>query len=86
MVTDTTMMIDSQLVQLIAPYKIKLETNISRIIATSNEEMVKGRPESKLTNFLGDLLLEEGKRYFKEHGKDIEPDMEVYEPLFLKEK
>ena len=78
LVTDTTMIIDSQLVQLIAPYKIKLEKNISRIIATSNEEMVKGRPESKLTNFLGDLLLEEGKRYLKENGKKIEPDISFF--------
>ena len=77
-VTDSLMPVDSQLVALYSPYKQKLEKNISQIIAVSGEEMIKSRPESKLTNFLGDLLLEEGTRYLNQQGNNLHPDISFF--------
>ncbi len=78
LVSDTVNQLDSQLVQLYQPYKKKLEKDMSRVIAVSVKEMVKGKPESELTNFLADLLLEEGTRILKESGKNFRPDISYF--------
>lgn len=54
--------LDSQLVLLYLPYKNILEKDMGRVISFSEKEMVKGKPESGLTNLLADLLLEEGQK------------------------
>lgn len=54
---------DSEVVDLVEPYKEKLEKDMKRVLAVSDQEMVKGKPESLLTNFMSDLLLEEGQKY-----------------------
>ncbi len=77
-VSDSAMPIDSQLVYLYLPYKQKLEKNITRVISKTREEMIKSKPESNLTNFLADLLLEEGKRTLLEKGSNIEPDISFF--------
>lgn len=69
-VSDSVTQIDSQLVSLYLPFKNILEKDMSRIVAISAEEMIKDRPESNLTNFLADLLLQEGK----DIAADLEPD------------
>ena len=48
--------LDNQVVQLYLPFKKILEKDMNRVISVSGMEMQKGRPESYLTNFLGDLL------------------------------
>ena len=78
MVTDSAMPGDSQFISLYLPYKQKLEERISKVISVSHEEMVKGKPESKLTNFLADILLEEGAWVAKEKGYNIQPDISFY--------
>ena len=60
-VADNVSSLDSQLVLLYLPYKNILEKDIGRVISFSELEMVKGKPESGLTNLLADLLLEEGQ-------------------------
>jgi 2',3'-cyclic-nucleotide 2'-phosphodiesterase (5'-nucleotidase family) len=77
-VSDSAMPVDSQLVYLYLPYKQELEKNITRIISVTREEMVKGKPESNLTNFLADLLLEEGSRSTGISGQTIEPDISYF--------
>jgi 2',3'-cyclic-nucleotide 2'-phosphodiesterase (5'-nucleotidase family) len=77
-VTDSIVPVDSQLVHLYLPYKQKLEKNISRVISITREEMVKNKPESNLTNFLADLLLEEGIKTKGVNGEDIEPDISFF--------
>ncbi len=61
-VTDDINPLDSQLVRLYLPYKNILEKDMGRVIAYSEKEMVKNKPESGLTNLLSDLLLEEGQK------------------------
>lgn len=41
---------------------------MSEVISVTDEAMFKQKPESKLTNYLSDLLLEEGIKYCK--GQD----------------
>lgn len=46
---------------LIAPYKIKIQEETNRVIGHSKQTLVKGKPESLLTNFASDLLLVNSK-------------------------
>jgi 2',3'-cyclic-nucleotide 2'-phosphodiesterase (5'-nucleotidase family) len=57
--------LDSQLVLHYLPYKQQLEQDMQRVISVSENEMAKDKPESLLTNFLADLLIEEGKTEFQ---------------------
>jgi 2',3'-cyclic-nucleotide 2'-phosphodiesterase (5'-nucleotidase family) len=77
-VSDSVTQLDSQLVSIYLPYKNMLEKDMSRVIAVSGEEMVKDRPESNLTNFLADLLLEEGKEIATEIGENFHPAISYY--------
>jgi 2',3'-cyclic-nucleotide 2'-phosphodiesterase (5'-nucleotidase family) len=77
-VTDSFMPVDSQLVLSYLPYKNILEKDMLRVISISSEEMVKNRPESNLTNFLADLLLEEGEKELKKLGKEFRPDISYF--------
>ncbi len=77
-VSDALIPIDSQFVKLYLPYKMELERDMKRVISFSQEEMVKRRPESNLTNFLADLLLEEGGRQLQILGRDIQPDISYF--------
>lgn len=44
--------------ELIMPYKADLNEQMSAVLNTSKEDLVKGRPESKLGNFMADLSYE----------------------------
>lgn len=59
--------VDSSVVRLVQPYKDKLAGKMREVIGSGTTELIKGRPESKLTNYLGDLLLKEGQSYAKSH-------------------
>ena len=54
--------VDSQIIRIYQPYKDILDKDMNRVISISEIEMIKDKPESELTNFLADLLLEEGKQ------------------------
>ncbi|MBT3383840.1 MAG: 5'-nucleotidase C-terminal domain-containing protein [Prolixibacteraceae bacterium] len=70
--------LDHQLVQLYLPFKNILDKDMDRVISVSEMEMQKGRPESFLTNFLGDLLLQEGKKEFVKLGLEKEPAISYF--------
>jgi 2',3'-cyclic-nucleotide 2'-phosphodiesterase (5'-nucleotidase family) len=65
--------IDSQLVQLYLPYKKMMDKDMGRVISFSDNEMVKGKPESGLTNLLSDLLLAEGQKSAVKNNLQIKP-------------
>lgn len=77
-VSDSIMAVDSQLLQVYLPYKQIIDEDMSRVISVSAQEMVKNKPESNLTNFLGDLLLEQGEKVMIKMGKDIKPDISYF--------
>ncbi len=70
--------VDSQLVQIYLPYKKILEKDMSRVISFSETELTKAKPESSLTNFLADLLLNEGREEAKKSGLDFQPQISYY--------
>lgn len=59
------------LLELLHPYKQKLETDMSRTLAISDVEMMKGKPESNMTNFMADMLLEEARSYCKINNMEM---------------
>ena len=70
--------IDSQLVKIYLPLKIIIEKDMNRVISFSEEEMKKNRPESSLTNFLSDLLLDEGKKEAAKMNLQIQPAVSFF--------
>uniref|UniRef100_UPI003217D7CD 5'-nucleotidase n=1 Tax=uncultured Draconibacterium sp. TaxID=1573823 RepID=UPI003217D7CD len=70
--------LDSSIIQLYNPYKTILEKDMSRVISFSEIEMTKGKPESFLTNFLGDVLLAEGENVAKAQGLNLIPDVSFF--------
>ena len=77
-VSNNELAVDSQLIQMYLPYKNILEKDINRVISISEKEMIKKRPESYLTNFLADLLLEEAKIEAETSQLEIEPTISYY--------
>ena len=77
-VSDSLNQLDSHMVQIYLPYKKILEKDMNRVIAVSEREMLKGKPESGLTNFLADLLLEEGNEYLKNSPHNFQTDISYF--------
>jgi 2',3'-cyclic-nucleotide 2'-phosphodiesterase (5'-nucleotidase family) len=69
---------DSAMIRTYLPYKTNLEKDMSRVIGFTTVEMEKGKPESLLTNFLGDLLLDEGNQYLKQSGKPFSASLSYF--------
>ncbi len=70
--------LDSSIVNLYAPYKEILDDDMNRVISVSEMDMEKDKPESLLTNFLGDLLLYEGKKEAGVQDLGIVPAVSYY--------
>lgn len=51
---------------LIAPYKAEKEASMNVVIGEVAETMEVGKPESKLTNLIADILLTEGRQYVED--------------------
>ncbi|MFW6309969.1 MAG: 5'-nucleotidase C-terminal domain-containing protein [Prolixibacteraceae bacterium] len=77
-VSGSTTGIDSQVVEVFLPYEKILDKDMSKVIAVAEEKMVKEKPESGLTNFLADLLLEQGAKKAKSAGLQIKPDISYF--------
>lgn len=66
---------DSSIISLVAPYKNNLEADMSKVIAISDEQLVRKKPESKLTDLIADIVMEAGDSYCKTNNKDFTPDV-----------
>ena len=69
---------DSSIIKLYQPYKEILDKDMNRVISVSGFQMEKDKPESLLTNFLADMLLEEATIVAKEKELDIVPDVSYF--------
>ncbi|WP_423128107.1 5'-nucleotidase C-terminal domain-containing protein [Gaoshiqia sp. Z1-71] len=67
--------IDSSIILLVAPYQTELKEDMLEIIGTCDAELVKGKPESLLTNYLSDLLLDEGDKLAEKYAQKPYPDL-----------
>ncbi len=65
--------IDSSFVKKYLPFKEKLDSEMDEVIGYSKSDLVKNKPESKMTNFLADLLLGESSLILKKSGSEIVP-------------
>jgi 2',3'-cyclic-nucleotide 2'-phosphodiesterase (5'-nucleotidase family) len=54
--------VDPGVVDLIKPYKAKLDLTMNDVISYNEVELTKGKPNSGLTNWVADALLEEARR------------------------
>jgi len=48
---------------------------MTKVVAISTEKLIRRMPESKLTDLIADVLMEEGDNYCKTHNKNFSPDM-----------
>jgi len=54
---------DPAFIEILSPYKAKVTTEMSEVISYSDTSLVSYRPESPLSNFISDLILDHGKKY-----------------------
>ena len=66
---------DSLLESFVKPYRDSIEHDMSGLVAVSATPIVKGKPESKLTNLVSDILLNYGKTYCADKGLNIDLDV-----------
>lgn len=67
--------IDSSIVNIVDPYAVDVDREMREVVAVSNVELVKKKPESLLTNYLSDILLYEGQMFASRYpGRPI-PDL-----------
>ena len=57
---DSTIGFSQELEKTIEPYREQIKAKMERVIGYSDTDLLKGRPESLLTNFVGDIILHEG--------------------------
>jgi len=50
--------VDSNIIKMISPYKNKLDKEMNEVICYTKNDLIKGKPESTLGNFICDLSLE----------------------------
>jgi len=50
--------VDSNIIKIISPYKNKLDKEMNEVICYTKNDLIKGKPESTLGNFICDLSLE----------------------------
>ncbi|MBK9734145.1 MAG: 5'-nucleotidase C-terminal domain-containing protein [Saprospiraceae bacterium] len=54
--------VDTKIATIIEPFKNQLDKTMNEVIGINDEEMVKGKPNSKLTNWFADVLLMETQK------------------------
>lgn len=67
--------VDSVMESIVKPYRDSIENDMNTLVALSAAPLVKGKPESKLTNQVADILLDFGIAYAKKHQLNILPDV-----------
>jgi len=65
--------LDSLSESMVKPYRDSIEHDMSTLIAISASPLVKGKPESKLTNLVSDILLDSGTAYCLKQNLNIRP-------------
>lgn len=68
--SDTTLK-DASINETVAPYKKQLEQSMNEVLNISEHEMLVGKNESLLGNFVADLVLETSKRKYPQEKIDL---------------
>ncbi|MBA4411112.1 MAG: 5'-nucleotidase [Bacteroidota bacterium] len=65
---------DSGVQAIIKPFRDSIANDMSKLVAVSATPLVKGKPESKLTNLVADIVLEAGTNYCISSNLNFRPD------------
>jgi 2',3'-cyclic-nucleotide 2'-phosphodiesterase (5'-nucleotidase family) len=66
--------IDSLVESIVKPYRDSIEQDMSKLVGVTATALVKGKPESKLTNLVADIILKYASDYCAEKHLNINPD------------
>jgi 2',3'-cyclic-nucleotide 2'-phosphodiesterase (5'-nucleotidase family) len=66
--------IDSLTESVVKPYRDSIEHDMAKLVGVTATALVKGKPESKLTNLVADIILKYAKDYCAEKQLNINPD------------
>ncbi|MFY9150638.1 MAG: 5'-nucleotidase [Prolixibacteraceae bacterium] len=66
--------VDSMVQSVLKPYRDSIEHDLSRFVTSGKTSMVKGKPESKLTNLMADIILNYAEEYCKSNNLGFKPD------------
>ena len=69
-----TSQIDSSVQSIVTPFHDSIEHDMSKLVTVSTSALVKGKPESKLTNLMADILLVFGNDFCSKQKMNIMPD------------
>ncbi|HKM94289.1 MAG TPA: 5'-nucleotidase C-terminal domain-containing protein [Prolixibacteraceae bacterium] len=64
--------------EILAPYKEKVEAEMSEVIAYSDNGFTSYRPESPLSNFLSDLILDFGKNFAAQNAPEVQVQISLF--------
>ena len=67
--------VNSTVETLVKPYRDSINSVMNKPIGVTATALVKGKPESKLTNLVADVILKSGVDYCNEQGLNIHPDI-----------
>jgi len=67
--------IDSLAESIVKPYRDSIQQDMSKLVGVSATALVKGKPESKLTNLISDIILKCASDYCVEKKLNISPDV-----------
>jgi len=73
-----TSSVDSFAQATITPFRDSIANAMSKLIAVSATPLVKGRPESKLTNLAADVVLEYGTNYCIQQKLNVVPNVSYF--------
>lgn len=66
--------IDSLAESIVKPYRDSIEQDMSKLVGVTATALIKGKPESKLTNLVADVILKCAVDYCTEQHLNINPD------------
>ncbi len=67
--------IDSSVQSIVTPYKDSIEFDMSKLVTISETQLIKGKPESNLTNLVADILLVFGTDFCNQQNLKVKPDV-----------
>ncbi len=71
-------LIDQQYENILAPYRNQITDEMNRVIAYSDKALISDRPESPLSNFLSDMILEFGENYSRKQNLNFVPHFSLF--------
>ena len=70
-----TASIDSSIQSIVTPFRDSIEHDMSKLVTVSESPLIKGKPESKLTNLIADILLGYATDFCNQQNLNVKPDI-----------